>query len=666
MDDQTCLTDVFVWSSRFETGLRDVDVQHAKLVQMINALAQISVEGCDPNKLLTLLDELQDYAGYHFKTEEDLMAQYTLNTDFVAAHVRSHESLREQVRIVRNLAEGAESNAGVAVGRLLPFLTKWLLFHVLGTDMRMAHEIIALQRGEAPAQAEHQALAQQSESMIVLLDALNEITDNLTRRTTQLQESNQRLRISEARYAMAQRVARIGSWDLNLTTHAMSWSTEVEPLFGFRLSDFKNAFEGFLACIHPSDRAGLFESLEAIHHGGNDFSHALRIVWADGSIRWLSMTGECVRGRAGEPDRLVGVLRDVTDENTEREKLRDTNAQLKLSLTAVERHAADLTRLNELNEGLQSCLTSSEAFEVVEHILARLNLGSGGALAAQTLGEHDLITTVRWGNNIGMSARFEPSECWGMRRNRRHTLHHLADGNVCKHFESLPTTAYICHPLLVLGETLGLLTVSAPPDVSEREWERIIHISAMVAESLKLALSNVRLREALHDQAIRDPLTGLLNRRYLDETLPREIVRAKREMRPLSIVMLDLDHFKQVNDTWGHEAGDAVLLHLSQILKQNLRSSDLACRFGGEEFVVVMLGANLAEARERTELIAKRMRETPIQLAQLTLPAVTFSAGLVQAERHGDTADTLLRAVDHALYAAKDSGRDRVNEPSAL
>lgn len=662
MNDQTELKDVFVWSSRFETGLREVDLQHAKLVQMINALALLAVEGTDQLKLLNLLDELQDYAGYHFKTEEDLMAQYALNTDFIAGHVHAHASLAEQIRIVRKLAETAESNAGVAVGRLLPFLIKWLLFHVLGSDMRMAHEIIALQRGESQERAEEQALAQQSESLVIVLDALNEITDNLTRRTTQLQEANQRLRISEARYALAQRGARIGSWDLELEKRDLRWSAEVDPLFGFRLRDFSQPFDGFLACVHPDDRSDFLDALEAVRQGSNSFSLQHRIVWADGSVHWLAMTGECMRGRVGEADRIVGIVRDITDEKQAREQLQETNAQLKLSLASVERHAADLTRLNELNEGLQSCLTASEAFEVVEHTLGRLNLGSGGVLAVQAIGEEELKTVVRWGETNGMSAQFAPSACWGMRRNQRHSLRHLTDGPVCKHFDVLPINPYICHPLQVLGESLGLLTVSAPADVSEREWGRITHLSAMVAESLKLALSNVRLREALHEQAIRDPLTGLLNRRYLDETLAREIVRAQRERRPLSIVMLDLDHFKRVNDTWGHEAGDAVLVHLAAMLKQHLRASDLACRFGGEEFVVVMLGANLVEARERIELIARKMRESPIQLAHLTLPAVTFSAGLVQAGLHGDSAEQLLRTVDHALYAAKDAGRDRLHE----
>lgn len=664
MSEQSELKDVFVWSKRFETGLPEVDQQHSKLVQMINALARLAAEGPEQSRLLALLNELQDYAVYHFKTEEDLMCQFALDPEFIASHVHAHDSLREQIRIVRNLGESAESNASIAVGRLLPYLIKWLIFHVLCTDMRMAHEIEALQRGENLAEAQGKALSQQSESVVIVLDALNEITDNLMRRGSELQEANQRLRVSEARYALAQRAAHIGSWDLDLSSMQLNWSDEVELLFGFRLRDFSSPFDGFMACVYPDDRALFHAALERIRNGGRNLAVHLRIVWADGQQRWLSLNAECTQSVGQETSRLVGVVQDITEEKQAREQLQETNQQLKLSLDSVERYAADLTRLNELNEGLQSCLTANEAFEVLEHTLARLNLGVGGALATQQPGTDILKTVVRWGNSAGMSAQFEQNSCWALRRNHRHSLWHVSDGPLCKHFDASIDLPYICHPLHVLGETLGVLTVWALIGVEEREWERISHLSSMVAESLKLALANVQLREALHEQAIRDPLTGLLNRRYLDETLPREIMRAQRERRPISLVMLDLDYFKRVNDTWGHEAGDAVLVHLAGALRQHLRSSDLACRFGGEEFVVVMLGAALAEARERIELIAKFIRETPVKLADITLPPITFSAGLVQAELHGDNAETLLRVADHALYSAKEAGRDRISEPN--
>ena len=166
--------------------------------------------------------------------------------------------------------------------------------------------------------------------------------------------------------------------------------------------------------------------------------------------------------------------------------------------------------------------------------------------------------------------------------------------------------------------------------------------------------------EELHQQAIRDPLTGLFNRRYLDETLPREIHRALRENVSLAVAMLDLDHFKSFNDQWGHEAGDAVLLGVAETLLDGLRASDIACRYGGEELLVVMPGADAEEAIKRISAIACDVRNLGAQVMGRKLPPVTFSAGVATLPEHGDNAEILVRAADRALYMAKETGRDRV------
>jgi diguanylate cyclase len=187
----------------------------------------------------------------------------------------------------------------------------------------------------------------------------------------------------------------------------------------------------------------------------------------------------------------------------------------------------------------------------------------------------------------------------------------------------------------------------------------------MMAESLR-ALNRrleekVRQRtEELRQQAIRDPLTGLFNRRYLDETLPREIHRALREGSSLAVAMLDLDHFKNFNDQWGHEAGDAVLLGVAETLLDGLRASDIACRYGGEELLVVMPGADTDEAVKRISAIACEVRNLGARVMGRELSPVTFSAGVATLPEHGDNAEILVRAADRALYMAKATGRDRV------
>lgn len=167
------------------------------------------------------------------------------------------------------------------------------------------------------------------------------------------------------------------------------------------------------------------------------------------------------------------------------------------------------------------------------------------------------------------------------------------------------------------------------------------------------------LQDQLRDQAVRDPLTGLLNRRYLAETMPRELARATREGRPLALLMIDVDHFKQVNDALGHAAGDQVLRALGGLLRAMTRASDVACRWGGEEFVVVLPGAP-ADAGARRAEDMRLAFQTLAFPDQASRAHSTFSVGLAVFPAHGDTPEALLEAADRALYRAKEGGRNCV------
>ena len=177
---------------------------------------------------------------------------------------------------------------------------------------------------------------------------------------------------------------------------------------------------------------------------------------------------------------------------------------------------------------------------------------------------------------------------------------------------------------------------------------------------LRLQLDEIhQLQERLKEQAIRDPLTGLHNRRYLDETLPRELARAKREGYPLSVIMVDLDRFKQVNDTYGHPAGDEVIKALGTILKHGTREGDVACRYGGEEFVVALPRMDLEGARARADDWRLAIAAATISHGELSFN-VTLSAGVAAYPDHGGEVDTLVQCADLALYLSKHDGRNRV------
>jgi len=184
-------------------------------------------------------------------------------------------------------------------------------------------------------------------------------------------------------------------------------------------------------------------------------------------------------------------------------------------------------------------------------------------------------------------------------------------------------------------------------------------LAMTLAENLGLALANLKLRENLQHQAIRDPLTGLFNRRYLEETLGRELNRAQRAGAPVGVVMMDLDHFKQFNDTYGHSAGDALLSAVGALLQKEIRREDIACRYGGEEFVIIMPGASLEVTLDRAEKLQKMIKKLQVGYLGKSLPCTTISAGVAVFPDHDPTGEALIQKADAALYRAKLEGRDR-------
>lgn len=195
-------------------------------------------------------------------------------------------------------------------------------------------------------------------------------------------------------------------------------------------------------------------------------------------------------------------------------------------------------------------------------------------------------------------------------------------------------------------------------DVTEHKWLEQDLIFAN--DTLKSQLEEInKLRDELQEQAIRDPLTNAYNRRYLSEFLDKEILRAERQQTPVSIVIMDVDGFKQFNDSYGHKCGDDVLKNITQFLNEHSRRGDVVCRYGGEEFVVLMPNVSLETAYERAEMWRQDFSETPIGYEGMELFA-TFSAGVATYPQHGSTGEAILQAADKALLRSKDTGKNKV------
>jgi diguanylate cyclase (GGDEF)-like protein len=212
--------------------------------------------------------------------------------------------------------------------------------------------------------------------------------------------------------------------------------------------------------------------------------------------------------------------------------------------------------------------------------------------------------------------------------------------------------------MMAQGETLGLLHLNFedPRDLTPGRRR----LAETASKQIAVALANLQLRESLQDLSFSDPLTGLYNRRYLEISLTRELHRLDREGGSLGLIVLDLDHFKRINDDFGHETGDKVLKAIGTYLKANTRQSDIAFRYGGEEFILALVDSPFTSTCERAETLRRGMRELDLSWERPELSFLTASFGVASFPEHGTTFDELFRVADEGVYLAKQSGRDRV------
>ena len=354
-------------------------------------------------------------------------------------------------------------------------------------------------------------------------------------------------------------------------------------------------------------------------------------------------------------------VRDITSRRRAEEAAMKRNDELRALVVEMEQRDREMNALSRVNELLHACSSEDETYEVAARQARDLFAGQGGFLAMFGPEDRRLQVVAQWGDDAAIERTFEVHDCWAMRIGQPHTVTDPRDGVICRHFRRPPRTGFLCVPLRVQDGVLGLLSlVGMPSDPSRMSVTR--QLAMAMGEAVKLSVSNLRLREKLREHATHDVVTGLHNRRYLDENLERELHRAKRCESPLCVTMLDIDHFKQFNDRFGHEAGDVLLYGLGQLLRDNVRKSDLACRYGGEEFVLVFPDSALAYTSRRIEQIRRRVKRLELRNGDQVLSGITMSAGIAQACGGEGTPRGLLRAADEALYAAKRAGRDRVIE----
>lgn len=415
---------------------------------------------------------------------------------------------------------------------------------------------------------------------------------------------------------------------------------------------------------NPAATKEMFEKLMA-----GDYPNTFENNWLTkaGLSRLISWTYTALLDYVGKVEYIIATGIDITEQRQAEIGLKEANQNLVLWNKELEERTTELSQLSEMGEQLQNCQTIEEAYALSAQYIQKICPVSQGALYLINSSK-DLVDAVEmWGDNASTDKTFLPIDCWAIRRGRPHMVDNSLPGLHCGHVSGSPDNRYLCVPMMANGEIMGIIHLNQAPSDEKQESsadksynEHKIQLVVTMAEHIALALSNINLRETLRQQSIRDILTGLFNRRFMEESLERELRRAARAKTLVGIIMIDIDHFKAFNDISGHDGGDTMLRELGTFLNKNTRGSDIVCRYGGEEFVAVLPGATLEETRFRAEELRKGVKQmTVLHLGKL-LEKCTISLGVSAFPEHGLTSEELLKKADNALYQAKSEGRDRV------
>jgi diguanylate cyclase (GGDEF)-like protein len=350
----------------------------------------------------------------------------------------------------------------------------------------------------------------------------------------------------------------------------------------------------------------------------------------------------------------------VADQGHSERELKAAHDELMRNSETLRERSDVIALLGGMAHRMQAARTDEELAQVIRVFLPRVLPGMAGALYAFNNSRNLLVPIAGWGGFSPREDGFAPDQCWALRRGQSHAVATPGGDIVCGHVDA--DVIYHCEPLLAGGEMIGTLYLEGVVD--EESHFRL----TVMAENISSALVNHRLQRGLREQTIRDPLTGLFNRRYMQESLTIEIARTRRSGVPLSVVMCDIDHFKRFNDEFGHDAGDTVLQSVATEMRSRFRDGDIVCRYGGEEFAIIAPGATAQALAARVEMVRKGISDIVLRQGGRALGSTSMSFGIATwDDKMAGDGSTLVQTADAALYRAKREGRNRtvIDQPGA-
>jgi diguanylate cyclase (GGDEF)-like protein/PAS domain S-box-containing protein len=360
--------------------------------------------------------------------------------------------------------------------------------------------------------------------------------------------------------------------------------------------------------------------------------------------------------REGRAAGIQGIARDITERKQSEEALQEANKKLEAWVHELEQRTKEMTLLSEMGDILRACFTKEEVYDVIMRVAGELFPQQGGALFVIGPTRNIVESVAEWGDVSRVEPMFAPDECWGLRRGRVHWVEDTGVGLLCKHLCAPPPSGYMCVPMMAQSEAVGVLHLAIPEGTHLPEAKR--RVAMAMAEHVAMALSNLRLHEKLRNQSIRDQLTGLFNRSFMEESFDLELRRASRSQIPLSLIMLELDNFQLINDNYGIEVGDSILRRTGMLLQANVRKGDIACRYGNQTYVILLPQGTYDIGHQRAENLCNLARNLEVKHQGAQVGHISASVGLAVFPDHGQTAEALLRSAEAALNRAKTGGGD--------
>lgn len=539
-----------------------------------------------------------------------------------------------------------------------------------------------------------------TEKLIAQIDVLREQVRELEKAEAWHKPVEKALQSSKENFRTIFNYSPIGLCTTNVQWDLLDANKAMQDMLGYTLEDLKTT-KIFEVCFEPAESQRLLNVLykesrvrdfetTLRHREGTLWIVRVNVDYIDlnnqrvllTSIRNITKSKQAEKALRASEEQLrfvknispagyvnTGIYGDLSADKQISMGVQETNQQMATWIDELNERTFNMNQLSEMGEQLQSCQTTKETCDISAQYIQKIFPTSQGALYLVSTLKDYAEAAEMWGDRVSTEKTFLLPNCWAIRRGRPHLVDDAHPGMLCGHITGSKTGQYLCVPMMAHGETMGILHLNStvPEQDRQKSADGILwfnthktRLAITVAESIALALSSLKLHETLRQQSIRDILTGLFNRRYMEESLTRELHLAEREKKPIGIVMFDIDNFKDFNDLYGHDGGDALLSGLGDFLVKNTRGGDIVCRYGGEEFVVEYPHTTLEDARLLAEKLRLGVKEMRINHLGKQLGKCTISLGVAAYPEHGLTSETILKSADTALYRAKNEGRDRV------